>query len=290
MKTKNPFEVLGIAPQLVRTLSDEQMSQVIKSQYRTLQQIFHPDKQKGSEEKSKELNQSYEQIGPDSPREVYQAFKTQFVKRAPVSKKSSALEEELLKASERETQFSNSLLNYLASFSGIENAKTVFNAAPCTLNMIDTTLYDRVSWMRMLSKDARRKAFFVFKMQGDGNIEIQRGGTKTIVCERKPIGTIDKYSVRTQHGSMARAIKKIQGVWTPDDENLSRRLALETRQQRKPREIKEHEPKISPVDFHPLMPLLSPLLREDSYLFSFGKEEGRYYFVFEGQINKIQHE
>jgi DnaJ-class molecular chaperone len=50
----NPFEVLGLSPQA----TDEK----IKSRYRQLSKIWHPDMQGGDEEAMKRLNAAYEEI------------------------------------------------------------------------------------------------------------------------------------------------------------------------------------------------------------------------------------
>ncbi|OGP51628.1 MAG: hypothetical protein A2Y79_02115 [Deltaproteobacteria bacterium RBG_13_43_22] len=44
MKTKNPFEILGIAPVMVRTLEGKELFSLVKSSYRALLLIYHPDR------------------------------------------------------------------------------------------------------------------------------------------------------------------------------------------------------------------------------------------------------
>ena len=40
---KNPFEILGITPELVKKLDNEQLFKLVQSNYRFLQKIYHPD-------------------------------------------------------------------------------------------------------------------------------------------------------------------------------------------------------------------------------------------------------
>lgn len=39
----NPFKTLGIAPEIVRDLKDEQLLKHVKAVYRSLLLLFHPD-------------------------------------------------------------------------------------------------------------------------------------------------------------------------------------------------------------------------------------------------------
>ena len=40
---KNPFEILGITPEMVKRLGDDQLFALVRSNYRALQKILHPD-------------------------------------------------------------------------------------------------------------------------------------------------------------------------------------------------------------------------------------------------------
>ena len=44
MKQKNPFEILGIAPEMVRSLEGNDLFSLVKSSYRALMLIYHPDR------------------------------------------------------------------------------------------------------------------------------------------------------------------------------------------------------------------------------------------------------
>jgi hypothetical protein len=58
---KNPFEVLGIHPRILKDLTRPQIISLASSQYRTLQKIFHPDVG-GKAARSQELTEAFQQI------------------------------------------------------------------------------------------------------------------------------------------------------------------------------------------------------------------------------------
>ncbi len=75
---RNPFEVLGISPEIVRDLDEEALFGLVKACYRALQRAYHPDLQNGGKEKSVELNLAFEALdferNPESFREHRQAY------------------------------------------------------------------------------------------------------------------------------------------------------------------------------------------------------------------------
>ncbi len=75
---RNPFEVLGISPEIVRDLDEKALFGLVKACYRALQRAYHPDLQNGGKEKAVELNLAFEALdferNPDSFREHRQAY------------------------------------------------------------------------------------------------------------------------------------------------------------------------------------------------------------------------
>ncbi|MFH0811062.1 MAG: J domain-containing protein [Pseudomonadota bacterium] len=66
---KNPFEVLGITPEIARRLNERDLFRLVKANYRLLQHVYHPDNQRPHlrasrrvQEKAIQLNLSYEKI------------------------------------------------------------------------------------------------------------------------------------------------------------------------------------------------------------------------------------
>lgn len=76
--TRNPFEVLGISPEMVRDLDDEALYGLVKACYRALQRAYHPDLRTGAKERAVELNLAFEALdlerNPESFREHRQAY------------------------------------------------------------------------------------------------------------------------------------------------------------------------------------------------------------------------
>ena len=52
---KNPFAILGISPEMCSRLGDEDLFVLVRSAYRALQTIYHPDRG-GSHKKAIEVN------------------------------------------------------------------------------------------------------------------------------------------------------------------------------------------------------------------------------------------
>ncbi len=76
--TRNPFEVLGISPEMVRDLDEEALYGLVKACYRALQRAYHPDLKNGAKERAVELNLAFEALdlerNPESFREHRQAY------------------------------------------------------------------------------------------------------------------------------------------------------------------------------------------------------------------------
>ncbi len=76
--TRNPFEILGIAPEMVRELDDEALYALVKACYRALQRAYHPDIKNGAKDRAVELNLAFEALdlerNPESFRECRKAY------------------------------------------------------------------------------------------------------------------------------------------------------------------------------------------------------------------------
>lgn len=84
---KNPFEILGITPEMVKKLRDEDLFRLVRSNYRVLQMIYHPDTKAGrrltqkEKGKSRDINISFESLNFEKNKESFQEHKEQYVKR-----------------------------------------------------------------------------------------------------------------------------------------------------------------------------------------------------------------
>ncbi len=82
---RNPFEVLGISPEMVRDLDEEALFGLVKACYRALQRAYHPDLRNGAKERAVELNLAFEALdlerNPESFREHRQAYLRRLCRR-----------------------------------------------------------------------------------------------------------------------------------------------------------------------------------------------------------------
>ncbi len=78
---RNPFEVLGIAPEMVRELEEEALYTLVKACYRALQRAFHPDLQNGGKEKAVELNLAFEALDLERNPDSFRAHRKAYLKR-----------------------------------------------------------------------------------------------------------------------------------------------------------------------------------------------------------------
>lgn len=77
---KNPFALLGIAPEICSRLSDEDLFVLVRSAYRALQTIYHPDRG-GSHKKAIEVNLAFEMLDYRKDQEQFAAHKERYVQR-----------------------------------------------------------------------------------------------------------------------------------------------------------------------------------------------------------------
>lgn len=88
MTEKNPFEVLGIAPSVLRGLRNEQARQLVKSMQRGLQAIHHPDRG-GKAEKMVAINNAVMMLEDER---AFTDFKRKYLASTPMQKKIGELE------------------------------------------------------------------------------------------------------------------------------------------------------------------------------------------------------
>jgi hypothetical protein len=86
---KNPFELFGLSPEIVRTLEGKELFALIRSSYRALIMIYHPDRAPLGNEPLKtlrnrkvaELNLAFEKLNHDRNPDSLQHFKELYVRR-----------------------------------------------------------------------------------------------------------------------------------------------------------------------------------------------------------------
>ena len=78
---RNPFEVLGLSPRIVKELDEESLFRLVKACYRALQQVYHPDLSSGSGEKALELNLAFEALNLAKNPESFRRHRENYIKR-----------------------------------------------------------------------------------------------------------------------------------------------------------------------------------------------------------------
>ncbi|OAG27500.1 J domain-containing protein [Thermodesulfatator autotrophicus] len=79
--TRNPFEVLGISPEMVRDLDEEALFGLVKACYRALQRAYHPDLQANGKEKAVELNLAFEALDLERNPESFKTHRRAYLRR-----------------------------------------------------------------------------------------------------------------------------------------------------------------------------------------------------------------
>ena len=89
MKTKNPFETLGIAPAMVRALAGKELFSLVKASYRALMLIYHPDRSPLHDQELKiqrtnkvaEINLAFEKLDHDRDPDSLEHYQHLYARR-----------------------------------------------------------------------------------------------------------------------------------------------------------------------------------------------------------------
>lgn len=279
LASSNPFQVLGLSPEVIRILTDEEIGIIVKTQYRALQQIFHPDK-KGKEETSKQINQAYEYLDQARNPETYAYYKKRYLARRGAQSKIQELEDKLRHTENNLWQQYKQMQDYFSSILEV-NKLTVFNAAGHRFQMHDTGLQIFVP----KNKEMNKILFFTLIVNDDQTITKEVMKNQYKFANKKLIGTIDDGKAR-EHGGITTILKRAQNIWSKYDDALARLLQTQ-RDKATPvrREVTYYSEKIEPQRFQAFTPLLTPRITKNSYLFSINKDGGEFYSL-EGKILK----
>jgi curved DNA-binding protein CbpA len=86
---KNPFELLGLSPEIVRALEGGELSALVKASYRALLMIYHPDRSPLQDEhlvfqktkKAAELNLAYEKLDYERNPDSLEHYRELYIRR-----------------------------------------------------------------------------------------------------------------------------------------------------------------------------------------------------------------
>ena len=121
---RNPFEVFGLTPEMVGTLSERDLFAVLKAMYRALQKAVHPDvarrRRPREGERAVELNLAFEAVNLEKDPQAFRRHRKNFVARRPSAayRKSQALERALLIQAAREERLAQAYLDRLVADRG----------------------------------------------------------------------------------------------------------------------------------------------------------------------------
>jgi len=154
---KNPFEIFGLSPQIVKKLDEEILFKLIKAIYRVFQFAYHPDRG-GDSKKALEINLAFEKINLEKNPESFKSYRNKYIKR--LSRKTLRTELQELKAQNRKLSFYNELLKEKL-WQYLENGFVYLNNSFERHKGLKLRLFDMVTYMNFSGlRNAKKQMFF----------------------------------------------------------------------------------------------------------------------------------
>jgi len=164
LRKKNPFEIFGLSPKIVKELDEEVLFKLIKSIYRVFQLTYHPDKG-GDSKKALEINLAFESLNLEKNPESFRNYRKKYIER--LSRKTLQKEIEELKAQNRKLNFYTELLKeklwqYLEN--RFEYLQNLFKEGKgLKLKIFDIVTYMNFSNLRKIKKQMFFKELILFE-------------------------------------------------------------------------------------------------------------------------------
>lgn len=156
-RIKNPFEIFGLSPQIVKELDEENLFKLVKAIYRVFQHVYHPDKG-GDPKKALEINLAFESINLEKNPENFKSYRKTYIKR--LSRKTLQSELEELKTQNRKLIFYNQLLKEKL-WKYLENGTEIFNSIFEKSKSLKFKLFDIVTYMNFSGlRNTKKQMFF----------------------------------------------------------------------------------------------------------------------------------
>ncbi|MCX8041391.1 MAG: hypothetical protein N3A56_02735 [Thermodesulfobacteriaceae bacterium] len=188
----NPFEVLGLSPQIVKDLSEENLYKLVKSIYKTLQMIYHPDRG-GNSEKALELNLAFEVLNLEKNPESFRRHRKAYIER--LSRKSLKNELKEWQSRYRKLSFYNELLKerfWQFLERGFEDLKKSLENEKKTLRL---KIFDLVSHINFSDLLRIKKQMFFKEIILSSEILLKRTGWENFyhpVNDYRILGTVKR--------------------------------------------------------------------------------------------------
>ncbi len=154
---KNPFEIFGLSPQIVKELDEEILFKLIKAIYKVFQFTYHPDRG-GDSKKALEINLAFEKINLEKNPESFRSYRNKYIKR--LSRKTLRTELEELRVQNRKLSFYNELLKEKL-WQYLENGFVYLNNSFERHKGLKLRLFDMVTYMNFSGlRNAKKQMFF----------------------------------------------------------------------------------------------------------------------------------
>ena len=311
MTYKNPFEVLGLNPSIVRSLNNTDILDLANTMYRRLQALYHPDKT-DSEDASLKLNEAIELLR--NP-EDFEYEKKRFLRPKPYQTRAEELEQEVVQKDQLLEQavrmHQDQMRTYIMALAD-PLQYSIFDVASKKLHMHDTALDLNLPQDFPPTEEKKDLYFFEMDIDDQGLISTTRTNQQPIQYPDKTlIGVITEDTKTQLRGGIKELIRSTQFFWNQLDINAFRfrqedsiryggtnatttavgirlkRMTPNTtpHQGEERQEFKNH---ISPESFEVIVPHLTPTLERLSFLFSINKDDNGFYFSLEGRIHSIE--
>lgn len=122
-KSKNPFEILGITPEMVHRLNEKDLFALVRAVYRTLQKVHHPDRSQTKStakaalnaDKALELNLAADQLNLEKDPESFRRIKKRYAARREkgLTSKIKRLEKSAAEKESRLDQLADGFMAYI---------------------------------------------------------------------------------------------------------------------------------------------------------------------------------
>lgn len=281
---KNPFEVLGVTPEMVKRLRDEDLFRLIKSNYRVLQTVYHPDTKpwrrltQSGKNKAAEINVSFDKVNFEKNRESFQQHKEQYVKRLyrGFRKLVNQLQDQIKNMDRQSEYMAENFMNFLLCNVGGHNGLNLLNLKNICLGLHDVAVgYNLRSTSQILGNNYKEILF-----DKDGKIFYKPQGRKRFgpINHIKLIGTIDGNKIDLipiLDKTMVKSPAFYDSWYVPRRRNIHQ--AFEVKNTIHKSNFKKY-----------CLPYLTPDIHERSYLFSIhlnGAKQGR--VCLEGMVVRI---
>ena len=294
MSIKNPFQILGFNQEIIGKLPDEKIKELIRSNYRKLQQFYHPDKPSGDKKMSIRLTEAYNLLTENE--ETYQAIKKSFLKKSSQKKRISELEEKLEEINKiiesTKSDAEDLLMNYFLSIS--KDSIPVFNLPDLHISMFDYGTAINRSYLANINpyprdvrgnvQASREDVFFEYRIQKGMIYKVHKGKTKELQ-NKIFIGSIDEKTVE-EYGNFRNILKRTQEISPPSSQEYSR--LLYGRKDYSRRDVNYFHKNLQPYEFKTIVSLISPKITEKGHLFSVIINNEKPTFFYDGKIIKIE--